>query len=81
MHGAFGQCHTGPSCIAADHLITALADAGYVITPDADGTEHPGAHALREAADDWDALVRREKPPVRGAVWLRARADLLEAGG
>src|SRR3546814_16038349 len=33
------------------------------------------AQVLRDAAEDWEALVRQEKPPVRGAIWLNARAD------
>ena len=33
------------------------------------------AEALEEAAKDWEGLVQREIPPVRGSVWLQRRAD------
>lgn len=39
------------------------------------------AEALREAADDWEALVRQEKPPVRGSLWLMDRARAAETEG
>ena len=39
------------------------------------------AEALREAAGEWEALVQREKPPIRGSLWLRARAADLRDGG
>lgn len=61
-------------------LISRLADAGAIVTPDADGSEHPGAHALRQAADR--AAEGRPSPvPLPVLVkWLRDRADELEAG-
>ena len=36
------------------------------------------ARALREAAWEWESLVQREKPPVRGSSWLARRADEIE---
>lgn len=38
------------------------------------------AEALREAAEEWEGMVIREKPPIRGYTFLRARADRIEAG-
>jgi hypothetical protein len=32
------------------------------------------ARALEEAAQQWEAMVLKEKPPVRGYLFLRSRA-------
>lgn len=40
----------------APQVLAALADRGWVLTAEADGSEDPGAHALRAAADEWDRL-------------------------
>lgn len=37
------------------------------------------AEALQEAAWEWEKLVQREKPPVRGALWMLKRAEEIEA--
>jgi len=36
------------------------------------------AAMLRAAAKEWEALVQREKPPIRGSLWLTRRADHLD---
>jgi hypothetical protein len=38
------------------------------------------AQALEQVAEDWEALVRREKPPIRGYNFLRARAAAIRDG-
>jgi hypothetical protein len=38
------------------------------------------AKALEQVAEDWEALVRREKPPIRGYIFLRARAAAIRDG-
>lgn len=67
---------------------------GYLnagLTPTQDGEEHVAraildavapaieARALREAADGIDAL-HPDEAPKNSAIWLRARADQIEAG-
>ena len=49
----------------AHHMRAALEAAAPLIA----------AKALEEAAKDWEGLVQREIPPVRGSVWLQRRAD------
>jgi hypothetical protein len=39
------------------------------------------AQALEDAAEAWEALVRLEKPPIRGYNFLRARAAAIRDGG
>ena len=46
-------------------------------------TEHDReveARGLEKAAEEWERMVLREKPPVRGYLFLRARAQQVREG-
>ncbi len=64
--------------ITSAHQAEMLAAEGYPTTAEA-LAEHD-ARVLRDAADAWEDLVQRECPPVRGSVWLRARATRITVG-
>lgn len=87
-NGPFGHAYylgcalcAGDVDTLTDAILTALADAGLIITADADGSEDPSAYALRQAARAFVDGYGIDGPKHLSDVplWLIARADLIDS--
>lgn len=61
--------------VGSNHEVAnAILASDWLAAHDARVREQAAREALLSAADEWEALVQREKPPIRGSLWLRKRA-------